>query len=88
MSKDELENAFEAYMMLRDLTAQNSYIIQNIEIMPVARSKSSSKGKEFTRVYKINGKRVCKRLFQRTYGVSAGMLQRLLSQKRRQSPIG
>ena len=81
LDEEELKIAFEAYMMLRDSVVQNSFIIQNIEITPVASRKvASSKGKEFTRVYKINGKKVCKRLFQRTFGVSAGMLQRLLSQ--------
>lgn len=68
-----------------DSDTQKFNLLQNIETKPVSRKSNNPacRGKEFTRVYKINGKKVCKRLFQRT---SAGLLNRILS-KRQQNDL-
>ena len=69
---------------------QNVVILQNVKITTKKVSKNvkpgvTSRPKQVSRKYFINGKNVCKELFLATYSIANGRLQRLL-QKVQQNP--
>ena len=83
LSDDELKNAFQKYYEIDDQEKQKLNLIANMMVSKKKTQKTNSDQSRRQRSiqYYINGKRVCKDLFQRTFDVSAGMLSRLVEKK-------
>ena len=79
LSEEELQAAFDNFYQIKDCRLQKMTILKNIDFFSKKRNyakendseTSTSRPKEATRKYSINGKLVCKKLFMNTFGVSS-----------------
>ena len=81
IERKEISDNF--YYSCINFDEQNIVITQNVETIAkkttkLAKEGVTSKPKEVSRKYLINGKRVCKELFLATYSITNGRLQRLM----------
>ena len=96
LTEEELEPAFKNYYSIRPTQEQKLTLLQNVQDAPKKRCKSEDlrpedkslrRNKEFRRIFKIDRKVVCKKLFMETYDMSSAAIHRIISKRRESDGI-
>ena len=96
LTEGELEATFKKYYSIRSTQEQKLTLLQNVQDAPRKRCKSDDlrpedkslrRNKEFRRIFKIDGKVVCKKLFMETYDLSSAAIHRIISKRRESDGI-